>query len=316
LPVKKNKTLFDQLRKLTTEQSNPRSRNIDRQSIPAILRTIAREDATVPSAVRREIPHIARAVDLVVRSLKHGGRLIYVGAGTSGRLGILDAAECPPTFGTPPGMVQGVIAGGKSAVFRAIEGSEDLQHGGESDIRRKKVGDEDVVCGIAASMRTPYVIGALREAKRRGASTILVTTNSRSRLAGREFAGLRKSVDVAICPVVGPEAIMGSTRMKAGTAQKLVLNMITTASMVRLGKIHGNLMIDLRLNSRKLEERAKRIVMMTTGLGYPAATAKLREAGGQVKTAIVMAKLHITARQARARIKKAGGFVRAALQDL
>src|SRR5258706_8534803 len=243
--------------------------------IPGILRTIAREDAMVPAAVRREIPHIGKAVAMVVRSLRAGGRLIYIGAGTRGRLGILDAAECPPTFGTSPSMVQGLIAGGKSAIFSAIEGSEDLQTEGMADIRRKRVSEKDVVCGIAASMRTPYVIGALGEAKRRGASTILVTTNPRSKLAGRDFAGLRKSVDVAICPVVGPEVIMGSTRMKAGTAQKLVLNMITTGSMVRLGKIYGNMMIDLSMKNRKLEEPAKRIVMIATGLDYPAASAML-----------------------------------------
>ena len=313
--MKQNKNLFDQLRKLTTEQPNPRSANIDRKDIAGILRIIAREDAIVASAVRREISHIGRGVELVVRSLKSGGRLIYIGAGTSGRLGILDAAECPPTFGTNPRIIQGLIAGGKSAVFRAVEGSEDLQVGGESEIRRRKIGEKDVVGGIAASMRTPYVIGALREAKRRGASTILVTTNPRSMLAGREFAGLRKSVDVAICPVVGPEVIMGSTRMKAGTAQKLVLNMITTASMVRLGKVYGNLMIDLKLNSRKLEERAKRVVMMTTGVDYTTAASKLREAGGHVKTTIVMTMLNVSARSARARLKKAGGFVRAAIRN-
>lgn len=314
--MNRNRRLFDQLRNLTTEQSNPRSRNIDRMDIPGILRTIAREDAMVPSAVRREIPYIGKAVDMVVRSLKSGGRLIYVGAGTSGRLGILDAAECPPTFGTSPLMIQGVMAGGKSAVFRSIEGSEDLEAGGMSDIRRKKVGSKDVVCGIAASMRTPYVIGALREAKRRGASTILITTNSRSKLAGRGFAVLRNNADIAICPVVGPEVVMGSTRMKAGTAQKLVLNMITTASMVRLGKIYGNMMVDLRLNSRKLEERAKRVVMIATRLDYQSASTRLREAGGHVKTAIVMANLHVSASQAKALLKGAGGFVRGAMKGL
>ena len=313
--MKRNNNLFDQLRKLTTEKPNSRTRDIDQEGITRILRTIAREDAMVHSAVRREISHISRAVELVVRSLKTGGRLIYVGAGTSGRLGILDAAECPPTFGTPPGLIQGVIAGGKSAVFRSKEGSEDMQAGGESDIRRRKIGRKDIVCGIAASMRTPYVIGALREAKRLGASTILITTNPRSMLSKPEFSGLRKSVDVAICPVVGPEVIMGSTRMKAGTAQKLVLNMITTASMVRLGKVYGNLMIDLKLNSRKLEERAKRVLMMAARVDYATAAATLREAGGHVKTAIVMLKLNVPARKARAQLKKAGGFVRAAIQD-
>ncbi len=311
-----DKRLFNQLQTLITEKSNPRTRDLDSRDIRGILQSIAREDAMVPAAVKRELPDIARAVEVVVRSFKSGGRLIYVGAGTSGRLGILDAAECPPTYGTDPKMVQGLIAGGKSAVFRAIEGSEDLEASGKSDIIRMKAGKKDVVCGIAASMRTPYVIGALREAKRRGAATLLVTTNSRSALGRPEFAALQKSVDVAICPVVGPEVVMGSTRMKAGTAQKLVLNMITTASMVRLGKVLGNMMVDLKLNSRKLEERAKRVLMMTTGIGYKDASTKLRQAGGHVKTAIVMVKLGLSARRAAARLKLAEGFVGVAIRDI
>src|ERR1041384_4655588 len=310
-----DRRLFNQLRRLTTEQSNPRTRELDNKDIRGILRSIAREDAMVPNAVERELPYIAKAVDMVVRSFKAGGRLIYVGAGPSGRLGILDAAECPPTFGTPPRMVQGLIAGGKSAVFRAKEGSEDLEASGKSDIAKKKVGKRDVVCGIAASMRTPYVIGALREAKRLGASTILVTTNSRLALARPQFSALRKSVNIAICPVVGPEVVMGSTRMKAGTAQKLVLNMITTASMVRMGKVLGNMMVDLKLNSRKLEERAKRVLMTTTGIGYKEASSKLRQAGGHVKTAIVMVKLGLTPRRAAARLHQADGFVGAAIRN-
>lgn len=312
--MRPNRVLFDQLNKLATEQVNPRSRRLEFLGVEGILRTISREDVGVPSAVRREIPYIARAVRLVVRALRSGGRLIYIGAGTSGRLGVLDAAECPPTFGTPPSMVQGIMAGGKSAVFRSKEGSEDRESGGRSDIRRKKVGRKDVVCGIAASMRTPYVLGAIREARRRGAATVLVSTNPRSMLARPEFSKLRRSLDVAICPEVGPEVIMGSTRMKAGTAQKLVLNMMTTASMIRLGKVHGNLMVDLRMNSRKLRERAKRVLMMTTGVDYDTADAKLKEANGHVKTAIVMIKSDVSAQEARGRLDRSKGFVRPALR--
>ncbi len=284
-------------------------------SIAQMLRLMNNEDRTVPAAVRKELKHIGRAVELVVRSLQAGGRLVYVGAGTSGRLGILDASECPPTFGTAPETVQGVMAGGPQAVFRSKEGAEDSAADGAADIRKMNVASKDTVCGIAASMRTPYVLGALQESKRRGAKVILLTTNPRSTLRQPAYRPLRRSIDVAICPVVGPEVLMGSTRMKSGTAQKLVLNMLTTASMVRMGKVYENLMIDLTMNSRKLEERARRVVMMATGVDYKAADQVLRRAGGHVKTGIVMIMANVSAVEARARLRKASGFVRYAIRN-
>jgi N-acetylmuramic acid 6-phosphate etherase len=310
-----SRKLFSQLSGLTTEQINPRTKNIDAMTVPEILTAINREDRRVAPAVARELSWISRGVNLIVRSLESGGRLLYVGAGTSGRLGILDASECPPTYGTDPGMIRGFMAGGKSAVFRSREGVEDKAAEGTRVIRSAKVGKKDVVCGIAASIRTPYVAAALREAKARGASTILVTTNPRARLRSPEFAHIRKAVDVAICPVVGPEAIMGSTRMKAGTAQKLVLNMLTTASMVRLGKVYGNMMVDLRMNSRKLEERANRVLMLATGIGYDEAASVLKKAGGHVKTALIMVLLGCTAAAARKRLKSSRGIIRKALKQ-
>ncbi|MFI5253232.1 MAG: N-acetylmuramic acid 6-phosphate etherase [Bacteroidota bacterium] len=307
------KILFDQLRTLTTETRNPRSKKIDLMSIPDILRVINNEDRKVAMAVAKEIPYIAKGVQLVVDSLKGGGRLIYVGAGTSGRLGVLDASECPPTFGTDPGMVLGIIAGGAGAVFQSHEGSEDNESEGKLAIIRKKVGANDVVCGIAASMRTPFVIGAITAAKKRRAKTIYVTANSRDILKQPRYAQLRKALNVAICLEVGPEVIMGSTRMKSGTAQKLVLNMITTAAMIRLGKVYENMMIDLRMNSRKLEERAKRILMISTGIDYENAEILLEEAAGNVKTAIVMAKKNVSLGEARKLLYAHNGFVRKAI---
>jgi N-acetylmuramic acid 6-phosphate etherase len=314
--MNKNKQLFDQLRRLTTELRNPRTLKIDRLSIPEILESINREERTVTLAVRKEIRHIARAVEFIVKSLRSGGRLIYVGAGTSGRLGILDASECPPTFGTSPETVQGIIAGGTESVFRSREGAEDHEKDGMMAIQSKRVGKKDVVCGITASARTPFVVGAVKEAKRRGASTVYVTTNPRSILRKPDFAELRRYIDIAICPDVGPEVIMGSTRMKSGTAQKLVLNMLTTAAMIRLGKVYENMMIDLKMTSRKLQERAKRVVMIATGVDYETAAGKLAEAGGHVKTALVMIKAGLTAKKARERLKKAGGFVHLAIRNM
>jgi N-acetylmuramic acid 6-phosphate etherase len=310
-----NRALFDQLRSLTTEGRNAHARHIDSASVVEILRAINRGDRHVPVAVAREIPYIAKAVNLVVTSLKIGGRLIYAGAGTSGRLGVLDAAECPPTFGTDPALVQAIIAGGKKSVFRSQEGAEDRADDGRRDIRKLRVGRNDVVCGITASTRTPYVVSAIAEAKRRGAATIYITTNPRSVFKQKSFAALRKSIDVAICPVVGPEIIMGSTRMKSGTAQKLVLNMITTAAMIRLGKVYSNMMVDLRMNSQKLAERAKRVLTIATGVDYQTADRMLREAGGHVKTAIVMIVSNISARVARDRLRHARGFVRRAIEN-
>ncbi len=305
--AKSGKELFDELLNLTTEQRNPASMDIDSKSTIEILKIINDEDKKVPYAVEKEIPYIAQAVELVVQAFKKGGRLIYVGAGTSGRLGILDAAECPPTFGTDPEMVQGIIAGGPEAVFRAQEGAEDSEENGARDIEAKNVNEKDVVCGIAASRRTPYVVGAVKRAKELGAKTIFITTNPRSQF-NYPF------VDVAICPEVGPEVIMGSTRMKSGTAQKLVLNMISTTAMIRLGKVYENLMVDLQMTSEKLKERAKRVVMIVTGVDYKTAEKYLIEAGGHAKTAIVMIKTGCSADEARDRLKKADGFVRAAIE--
>ncbi len=309
-----SKRLFSQLGKLTTEKRNPRSHRIDRLPVEEILRIINREDAKVAAAVRKENPRIAKAVRLVAGSFKNGGRLFYVGAGTSGRLGVLDASEIPPTFGTNPSMVRGIIAGGKKAVFRSQEGAEDRTGDATLAIRKADVREHDVVCGIAASLRTPFVAGALAEAKKRGAHTILITTNPASLLREKSFAGLKRNIDIVISPDVGPEVLMGSTRMKSGTAQKMVLNMLTTASMILLGKVYENMMVDLRLNSRKLEERARRVVMISTGVDYAAASKKLTAAGGHVKTAIVMIKAGVGASEAGHRLRAAGGFVHRAIK--
>ena len=299
-------TLFEELEGLVTEARNPATSDIDSKSTEEILRLINQEDKKVPFIVEKEIPYIAQAVDIIVEAFKNGGRLFYIGAGTSGRLGVLDAAECPPTFGTPPEMVQGVIAGGYEALVRAQEGAEDQGEQGAKDLQARGFNKKDVACGIAASRRTPYVIGAIRWARQIGAKTIYIACNPRSEL--------KLPVDVAICPVVGPEVIMGSTRMKAGTAQKLILNMLTTTAMIRLGKVYGNLMVDLQMTSRKLEERSKRIVMMVTGVDYKTAEKVLQQAGGHVKTALVMILAQVDAHQARERLERSGGFVREAVR--
>jgi N-acetylmuramic acid 6-phosphate etherase len=295
----------DEFARLATEQRNPRTFDLDTLDIPGVLERIAAEDRTVPEAVARETPFIARAVELVVASFREGGRLIYVGAGTSGRLGVLDASECPPTFGSDPSLVQGVIAGGPGALVRAVEGAEDRADEGERAMRDLAIGPRDTVIGLAASRRTPYVVAALRLARELGARTAYVTCTPRE-----EFT---LAVDVAICPVVGPEVIMGSTRMKAGTAQKLVLNMITTTAFVRLGKVYENMMVDLMATSQKLVERSKRTVMIVTGVDASTAARAIADAGGSVKTAIVMVRLGCGRDEAERRLRTAGGFVRAAL---
>ena len=297
--------VFDEIKDLVTEARNPASEEIDDKSTIEVLQIINREDQRVPKVIEGEIPYIAQAVDLLVDIFKKGGRLFYIGAGTSGRLGVLDAAECPPTFGTDPRMIQGIIAGGEKALTRAQEGYEDKPELGARDLLDRGVTEKDVVCGVAASYRTPYVLGAIRKAREIGAKTIYVTCNPRSQI--------KIAVDVAICPVVGPEVVMGSTRMKAGTATKLVLNMLTTASMIRMGKVYGNMMIDLMMTSRKLEERSKRVVMMITGVSYEEAVRVLKEARGHVKTALVMILAGINADQARKRLKDSNGFVRKAI---
>lgn len=301
------KTLFAELSKLTTEQRNPRSMDIDARSTEEILKIINDEDKTVPHAVEKELPYIAQAVELIVKALKSGGRLLYFGAGTSGRLGVIDASECPPTFGTPYGMIEGYIAGGKEAMFRAQEGAEDYEENGAKDILLAQVTSKDVVCGIAASRRTPYVIGAVKKAKELGATTLYITCNPRENFNIKE-------VDVAICPYIGPEVIMGSTRMKSGTAQKLVLNMLTTTAMIRMGKVYENMMIDLQMTNKKLVERSKRIVMTITSLSYDEASNYLQQAGGHVKTTLVMIKAGVGAEEARERLVKADGFVRRAIE--
>ena len=303
--MKEESALFAELKSLATEQRNPNSINFDSDSVEDILRVINREDQHVAVAVQSEIPFIAEAVRIVVHAFRNGGRLFYAGAGTSGRLGILDASECPPTFGTPPEWVQGLIAGGPPAVFRSQEGAEDLEENGEIALRKAGVGPEDVVCGIAASRRTPYVIGAVKYARSLGCRTLFVTCTPRS-----EF---RTEVDVAICPVVGPEVIMGSTRMKSGTAQKLVLNMLTTAAMVRLGKVYENMMVDLQMTNQKLVERSRRTVMTVTGIDYNTASDVLAAADGHVKTALVMHIAKATKSEAEDRLRRSNGFVRPAI---
>jgi N-acetylmuramic acid 6-phosphate etherase len=302
-----NKELFKEISNLTTEQRNPKSMDIDARSTEEILRIINDEDKLVPLAVEKEIPYITKAVEIIVKALKSGGRLLYFGAGTSGRLGVVDASECPPTFGTPFGLIEGYIAGGKEAMFRAQEGAEDFEENGAKDVIKAEVTEKDVVCGIAASRRTPYVVGAVKKAKELGAKTLFVTTTP------RETFNI-EGVDVAICAYIGSEVIMGSTRMKSGTAQKLVLNMLTTASMVRMGKVYENMMIDLQMTNKKLVERSKRIVMTITGLSYEDATAYLEKAGGHVKTALVMIKANVDATDAKRRLELADGFVRKAIE--
>jgi len=300
-------SFFDEISKLPTEQRNPRSMEIDAKSTAEILKIINDEDKLVPYAVEQELPYIEQAVEIIVKALKNGGRLLYFGAGTSGRLGVVDASECPPTFGTPYGMIEGYIAGGKEAMFRAQEGAEDKEEKGASEVVSANVNANDVVCGIAASRRTPYVVGAVKKAKQLGAKTLYVTTNPR-----KDFDIVE--VDVAICPYVGPEVVMGSTRMKSGTAQKLVLNMLTTASMIRLGKVYENMMIDLQMTNKKLVERSKKIVMTITGLNYDDATIALDNAKGHVKTALVMIKANVDLKTAKERLKTADGFVRKAIE--
>lgn len=297
---------FEEFARLATEQRNPRTFDLDTLDVPGILERISAEDRTVPEAVARELPHVARAVEMVVASFRAGGRLVYVGAGTSGRLGVLDAAECPPTFGSDPDMVVGVIAGGRDALVRAIEGAEDREADGDAAMVERGVGAKDTVIGLAASRRTPFVVGAVKAARRLGARTGYITCTPRA-----EF-GL--DVDVAICPEVGPEVVMGSTRMKAGTAQKLTLNMITTAAFVRMGKVYENMMVDLMATNEKLRERSRRTVMTVTGVDYDRAARAIDEAGKSVKTAIVMLRADVTREEAEARLARADGFVRAALE--
>ncbi len=300
------KLLFEELAGLSTEKRNESSMRIDVADTTEILRIINTEDRKVAFAVEAELPYVASAVDIILSSLERGGRLFYVGAGTSGRIGVQDAVECPPTFGTDADLIQGLIAGGRKAMFRAQEGAEDSEKNGANDIVAHGINVRDAVCGIAASRRTPFVVGAVKKAKELGAKTVFVTTNPRS-----EF---NLDVDVAICPDVGPEVIMGSTRMKSGTAQKMILNMITTAVMIRNGKVYENMMVDLQMTNEKLVERSKRIVMTITGVGYDEAEKVLKSADGHVKTAVVMIRAGVNSAEARRRLHKSNGFVRLAIE--
>jgi N-acetylmuramic acid 6-phosphate etherase len=301
-----NNILFDELNDLATEQRNANSMKLDELSIGQVLQLINDEDAKVSLAVREEIPHIEKVCEKLVELLKNGGRLFYVGAGTSGRLGVIDAAECPPTFGTPVAMIQAIIAGGNEAVFRSQEGAEDKEDRGALEVALQRVGPKDMVIGIAASKRTPFVLGALKKAFELKSTPVLLTTNPREAVD-------HSYLFVSICPVVGPEVLTGSTRMKSAVAQKMVLTMITTTTMVRLGKVYENMMVDLQLTNQKLTERAKKVIMLSTGCGYEEAAEVLKSAANHVKTAIVMKKLGISSLEAKKKLEEAGGFVKKAL---
>jgi N-acetylmuramic acid 6-phosphate etherase len=291
-----------------TERRNPRSSTIDIASALEIVDLIGAEDATVPAAVAKARVDIARAIDLIEAAFRAGGRLIYVGAGTSGRLGVLDAAECPPTFGTPPEMVVGIIAGGPEALVRSIEGAEDDLNAARAEIQRLRVGSNDVVVGIAASGTTPFVQAALSGAHSAGARSIFLSCSE----PPRQLAGI---CDVFITVLVGPEIVTGSTRMKAGTATKLVLNTLTTGAMIRLGKIYGNLMVDLKAWNEKLIDRSQRIVMETTGLDRSQAREIIQQAAGNVKIAIVMARRGVARTEAERLLTEHAGRLRPIVGD-
>jgi N-acetylmuramic acid 6-phosphate etherase len=291
-----------------TEQRNPRTAEIDLASSLVIVDLMNAEDARVAGAVGLERERIARAVDLAVAAFQQGGRLVYVGAGTSGRLGVLDATECPPTFGTPPEMVVGLIAGGYPALVKSAEGAEDDVNAGAAAMDTARVTSKDLVVGIAASGTTPYVRSALGRAQTIGAKTALVTCSTPPKV-------LADTCDVIVQPAPGPEVLTGSTRMKAGTATKMVLNMISTGAMIRLGKVYGNLMVDLMALSDKLRDRGQRIVMEVCGVRREEAGSLIERAGGSVKLAIVMARRGVDAAEARKLLDAAGGFVRKAIGD-
>ncbi|MDX1672786.1 MAG: N-acetylmuramic acid 6-phosphate etherase [Balneolaceae bacterium] len=296
--------LFDKLRKLDTEQRNPATREIDLADPLEIARLINEEDKKVARQVEKRLGRIAEAIEMAREALQQEGRLIYAGAGTSGRLGVLDAAECPPTFGTDPERVRGLIAGGREAMFVAQEGAEDFEENGREAVDRIDLQPPDLLCGLAASGRTPYVHGALKEARKRSCKTILVTT-----VPGEQ---IELEVDLLIDVPVGAEPIMGSTRMKSATAQKMILNMISTGAMIRLGKVYENVMVDLLLTNRKLEERAKRIIMNFAGISYREAEQMLEASGGHVKTALLMALGDLDRSKAEALLEEHDGFIRRA----
>ncbi len=292
---------------LITEQRNPNTSEIDCKSTSEIVDIINTEDSNVINAVHKERQNISKAVGLIVASFKQGGRLFYVGAGTSGRLGVLDASECPPTFGTDPELVRGIIAGGTEALTRSIEGAEDRHEDGEQAVKDNGITAKDTVVGIATGGTTPFVHGALVQAKRIGATTIFLCCNPDTDPA--------EEVDVVIRPITGPEVITGSTRMKAGTATKLILNTLTTASMIKTGKVYENLMVDLQVKNEKLKDRAERIIMTVTDIDRGSACKLLTKAKGNVKAAIVMHKMQIDYEDAKKKLDKCEGFVRRVLVD-
>ena len=294
------------LERLTTEQSNPESRELDQFSVIRLLETMNAADAQVAAAVARQIPRIAAAVEAIVPALEAGGSLIYLGAGTSGRLGVLDAAECPPTFGVPPGLVRGIMAGGERALAHPAEGVEDDPAAGARDLGAAGFGPGDVLVGISASGRTPYVLGAIGKAREIQAATCGISCVKDSELS--------RLVDYPIEPVPGPEILTGSTRLRAGTATKLALNMISTAVMVKLGHVYGNLMVNVQPTNQKLEDRARRIIQAATGVDYTRAAELLDLASRSVRTAIIMQKKQITLDQAEDLLRRSKGRIREALE--
>ena len=296
------------LKRLDTERKNPASAHIDELSPLDMMRVIHAEDQKAVDAVTPLLPKIAETADEIARRIRLGGRLLYCGAGTSGRLGVLDAVECPPTYGTPPELVQGVIAGGTNAMFRAKEGAEDDEQLGEDDLTALSVTELDTVVGLSASGRTPYVVGALRYAKQQGAFTVAVACASKSPIAS--------IADVDLTALTGAEVVTGSTRMKAGTAQKMILNMLSTGAMIQLGKVYGNLMVDVAATNEKLRERALRIVMEVSGCGREESASALRKADGQAKPAILIAAGKCTKEKAERLLQDANGQLAAALSLL
>ncbi|MBP2627275.1 MAG: murQ [Firmicutes bacterium] len=294
------------LEKLLTEARNPSTINIDHQSSLEIVELINQEDHRIATAIQKILPDIARTVDYIVAAIQSGGRLFYLGAGTSGRIGILDASECPPTYGTHPELVQGLIAGGEQAILRAVEGAEDSDTLATEDLQGKKLNSSDIVIGIAASGRTPYVIGGLRYARSIGCQTVSLTCTPDSEMD--------RVADLNLTVLTGPEVIMGSTRMKAGTAQKMVLNMLTTATMIGLGKVYSNLMVDVQATNLKLKERAKRIVTIATGVSHSQAEETLNAANGSSKLAIIMILAGVSVEEASQLLQRGHGFVAKALK--
>lgn len=296
------------LDRLATEQRNPNTLQIDRVSTLEMVKLINEEDKKVALAIEKVLPDIAKAIDWTAKQFKQGGRLIYIGAGTSGRLGILDASECPPTYGTEPGLVIGLIAGGDAAIRKAVEGAEDSREQCVIDLKAIDLNAKDVLVGLAASGRTPYVLGGLAYAKQVGAQTIAI--------ACTEHSDIGSIADIAIEPLPGPEVVTGSTRMKAGTAQKLILNMLTTGAMIKIGKVYSNLMVDVQASNQKLIERAKRIICEATGVSRSQAEILLKETNNNVKLAILVAQTKLNQEQAMQRLQDAEGHLQSAIDQI